>query len=68
MIKNKPPDSTLVYRFEYDDNFIESEGMISQQMSSIQGLLVFNGFPFQLSVLDSLFRNNLEKNKAIISQ
>ena len=55
-------DSTLVYNFEFDETEIESQGMISQQMYAMQSLLVYDGFTFELSALDSIFVDYLKKD------
>ena len=52
-----PPDSSLVFNFKYD----EKQGMATQQKQVIQEMLVFDGFPFELSTLDSLYQIHLNQ-------
>lgn len=64
--KNKqiPADSTVVHRFKLDEKEVDANGMMSHQLSAMQKLMSLDGFPFKLTVLDSLYKQNL-KNEGI---
>ena len=59
--KSLPPDNEFAYKFKLEKNDVEAEGMASQHMLAMQGLLNQLGFPFELTLLDSVFKDNLKK-------
>ena len=65
--KDLPTDSVPVFNFVLNDNDIESDGLLSQQMQAMQQLLVFVKIPFKLSMLDSIFSDNLKKESIFTS-
>lgn len=59
--KNTPPDSIEVFNYELNSEALDDGGLVSQQMEAIQKLMVFDGFPFDLLTLDSLYGSSLAR-------